>query len=264
MVMAMASPFSLTGQTALVVGGTSGLGLAIAAALLAAGATVVVASSSESKVAEAVGTLSRGTHGDGSVDPTRSARGLVMDVLSEDSMLAGFASLPALHILVYAAGVISRGPAESVPLSEWRRVMDVNVTGAFSACQKAFPLLKAGGGCIVLISSLGAFVGLSDVTAYGVSKAGVSQLTKSLANDWAKHGIRVNAIAPGFVPTALNREALLSTPRGDAVLRATPQGRFGEASEIAGAAVYLASGAASFTTGAIIPVDGGFLCRGLP
>ena len=256
--------FALTGRVALVTGGTSGIGLAIARALAAAGARVVVASSQPAKVEAAVAALGGAPHA-----------GLVVELQSEAAIAGCFAQLRALlggaplDCLVNAAGVISRAPAEGEAASAWRRVLDVNLTGAFLCCQHAFPLLRrpaaegGGGGAIVNVASLASTVALSDVTAYAVSKAGVAQLTRCLASDWARHGLRVNAIAPGWVPTDINRAALLGTPRGEWALRQTPLGRFGSADEMAGAVVYLLSDAASFTTGVVLPVDGGFLARGI-
>ena len=266
--------FALTGRTALVTGGTSGIGLAIAHALAAAGARVVVASSQPAKVAAAVAGLGGPPHA-----------GLVLDLQQGERAVAGcfeqlrglLAGAP-LDCLVNAAGVISRAPAEGESARSWQRVLDVNLTGAFLCCQHAFPLLRrpaggggggpgggpgGGGGAIVNVASLASTVALSDVTAYAVSKAGVAQLTRCLASDWARHGLRVNAIAPGWVPTDINRAALLGTPRGEWALRQTPLGRFGAADEMAGAVVYLLSDAASFTSGAVLPVDGGFLARGV-
>jgi NAD(P)-dependent dehydrogenase (short-subunit alcohol dehydrogenase family) len=143
-------------------------------------------------------------------------------------------------------------------------VIRINLTGLFLCCQAAGRIMKAqGGGAIINIASLTSYVALSEVTAYGASKAAVAQLTKSLANDWAQHGIRVNGIAPGVFPTPLNRKLLEGTPRGAFLLAHTPLGRFGNTEEIAGAAVYLASPAASYTSGEVIVVDGGFMARGV-
>src|SRR5712692_8077921 len=253
------SGFDLTGRVALVTGGTSGLGRAIAVGLAQAGATVVVGSRDQRKVTDAVAELA----GIGA-----GHSGLPLDVADPVSIEAAFRTITGesgrLDILVNAAGTIQRKDPLEVTLAEWEQVLRVNLTGTFLCCQLAARLMRdQGGGAIVNIASLTSFVGFSEVTAYGASKAGVAQLTRSLANDWARYGIRVNAIAPGVFPTPLNRGLLAGTSRGEWLQRHTPMERFGEPEEIAGAAVYLASPAASFTTGEVLVVDGGFLARGV-
>lgn len=254
--------FDLRGRSAFVTGGTSGIGLAIASLLARSGARVIVASSNQSKVDSAVTTLGGAPH-----------TGVIVELTDERSIEAAFEQLTTLlageplDFLVNAAGIISRAKAETESLANWKRVLDVNLTGAFLCSQHAFKLFRRShdvrGGAIVNVASLASSVALSDVTAYSVSKAGLAQLTKCLSNDWARHGIRVNAIAPGWIPTDINRKALLGTPRGEWALKQTPMERYGSADEIAGAALYLLSDAASFTNGAVIPVDGGFLARGI-
>lgn len=251
--------FDLTGRTALVTGGTSGIGKAIAIGLAQAGATVTVGSRTLERISETLGELAE-------VGPDHD--GLRLDVGDYESIDAAIAQVVErrgrLDILVNSAGITVRTPSLDVEMEEFERIIRTNYLGLFKCCQSAGRVMRdQGGGAIVNIASISAYYGWADVAAYSSSKAAVVNLTRSLANDWAKYQIRVNAIAPGVVPTSLNRSLIEGTPRGEWCRSHTPQNRFGEAHEIAGAAVYLASPAASFCTGEIIAVDGGFCARGV-
>jgi NAD(P)-dependent dehydrogenase (short-subunit alcohol dehydrogenase family) len=259
--MAIYSGFDVAGQVCFVVGGTSGIGRALAGGFARAGATVVVCSRDAARVERAVEELR--ALGGGACD------GLTADVMDEASLRGAFARLRQRHgrldTLVTAAGITKRVPSLEVSLEDWERIVRTNLTGTFLACQEAGRIMKdqAGGGSIITISSLTAFSAFSDVAAYSTSKAAVVELTRSLANDWARYGIRVNSIAPGVFPTDLNRALITGTPRGDQILARTPMGHFGDTQELVGAALYLASPAASYTTGHTMVVDGGFLVRGV-
>jgi len=169
-----------------------------------------------------------------------------------------------IDILINCAGTTKRGPTLTFSENDWDNIIETNLTGTLRGCQVfGEAMLARGYGRIINIASLSTFVALNEVAAYAASKAAVGSLTKTLAVEWSKHGVNVNAIAPGVFKTDLNRQLLESTPRGQEFLTRTPMGRFGKTDELVGAAIYLASDAASFVAGEIIAVDGGFLASGV-
>jgi NAD(P)-dependent dehydrogenase (short-subunit alcohol dehydrogenase family) len=252
----------VSGKACLVAGGTSGLGRAIARGLAEAGARVLVGSTSQGKVRAMEAELGQ-AHG-----------AVVLDFCDPESACAAVEAtvrrFGRIDALVNAAGVLHRAPAMYLSVEDFERVIRVNLTGSFVIAQAAGRVMREQSpgprglrGAIVNIASLSSFVSLSEVLAYGCSKSGVLGLTRGLANEWAAHGIRVNAIAPGVFPTDLNRPLIEGTERGRWFQRHTPLGRFGDADELVGAAIYLVSPAASFTTGETLVVDGGYLARGV-
>lgn len=250
---------ALTGRTAVVIGATSGIGRAIALGLADAGADVVPTgrradlAKEAAREVEARGRRSLATTAD--VSDANSLQALADRVIGE---------FGKVDILVNAAGRTTRRPTLEVSDAEWDEILDTNLTGMLRACRVfGRPMIEQRYGRIVNIGSLTSVVALYEVAAYGASKAGVAALTKSLAVEWAAHGVCVNAILPGVFRTALNEGLLDGTDRGRELLIRTPMRRFGQPEEVAGAAVFLASEAASFVTGHLLAVDGGFLASGV-
>jgi NAD(P)-dependent dehydrogenase (short-subunit alcohol dehydrogenase family) len=249
----------LNGKTAVVIGGTSGIGRAIAHGLAQAGADVVCSSRRLEQVEAAaveIEELGRKTiRAASDVSDRDSLRNLLSECV---------AAFGKVDILVNSAGRTKRAPTLDFPEEDWNAILETNLTGTLRACQIfGRHFIENGYGRIINIASLSTYVSLYEVAAYSASKAAVASLTKSLAIEWAKHGVNVNAIAPGVFKTDLNRQLLESTERGREFQMRTPMGRFGQVEELAGAAIFLASDAASFVTGEVLVVDGGFLASGV-
>jgi NAD(P)-dependent dehydrogenase (short-subunit alcohol dehydrogenase family) len=250
--------FDLAGQVAVVIGGTSGLGKAIALGLANAGADVIASSRSQLAV-EAIASEIRASG--------RETLPMVSDVTDRGSLQAlhnrVVEEFGNIHILVYAAGITQRIATVDCSEEMWERIMDVNLTGALR-CSQIFgrSMIARGYGRIIHIASLSTFVAFHEVAAYCASKAALGALTRSLAVEWGREGLCVNAIAPGIFPTELNRR-LLDSLRGHELLMRTPAHRFGNVDEVVSSALYLASPQSSFTNGQILTVDGGYMASGV-
>lgn len=255
----MPNCLDLTNRVAVVIGATSGIGRAIAIGLAEHGADVVPTGRRACLVEEAC----------------RAVEAVGVSTLRRETDVASRESVDALRdavlerfgrvdILVNAAGRTFKQPTSLVSEEEWSSLIDLNLSGALRACQAFYEPLKASGrGRIINITSLGSFLAFHEVTAYCAAKTALLSLTRSLACEWAKDGICVNAIAPGVFPTQMNGKIVNDTPRGRELLMRTPMARFGRPEELVGAAVLLASDGASFLTGQCIAVDGGYLASGV-
>ena len=250
--------FSLDGKTAVVTGSRRGIGRAIAEGLAAAGADIVGVSA---QMAEDGGETGAAVRALGRrFTPMRCDFADRASVAALAAELAGHT--PRIDILVNNAGTIRRAPAAEHPDADWYEVLEVNLSAQFVLSREVgATMLAHGGGKIIFTASLLTFQGGITVPGYAASKGGIGQLTKALANEWGSRGVNVNAIAPGYIRTA-NPEALQKDkPRHDAILDRIPAGRWGEAQDLAGAAVFLASPASDYVHGVVLPVDGGWLGR---
>jgi NAD(P)-dependent dehydrogenase (short-subunit alcohol dehydrogenase family) len=250
--------FDLHGRVAVVVGGTSGIGRAIAIGLADAGADVAATGRREAQIDEVAGAIeARGRRTVRAASDVGDAASLAR---MRDRCLEVFGKV---DIVVAAAGITKRVPSVEMAEADWQRIVDTNLTGMMRTYQTFAPAMIARRfGRLIGIGSIASFVGLHEVAAYTATKAAVAGLTRALAVEWAPHGIVVNAIAPGVFETDLNRE-ILKGPRGQEFLVRTPMRRFGRVDELVGAAVFLASDAASFVTGQLLAVDGGLLASGV-
>lgn len=253
------SRLELKDKVAVVVGGTSGIGLAIAKGMADAGADVIPTSRRMDVIETAAAEIEQRGRRSLRVASDVADRSSLQSVL--DAAVRAFGKV---DILVNSAGRTKRAPTIDFSESDWNDIIDTNLTGTLRAAQVfGRHMLERESGSIINIASLSTFVALYEVAAYSASKAAVASLTKSLAIEWGQRGVRVNAIAPGVFRTALNEKLLDETDRGREFLLRTPMKRFGNVDELAGAAIFLASDAASFVNGEVIAVDGGFLASGV-
>ncbi len=255
----MSFPWNLQGKVAIVTGGNGGIGLGMAQGLAAAGATVVIAARNTDKSAAAVKAITAA----GGI-----ASAIAVDVTEEAACQSMVASTVSQHgrldILINNAGINIRKPPQDYRLAEWHQILQTNLTSAFLCSQAAYPAMKRGsGGKIINIGSMMSIFGASFTTPYAASKGGIVQMTRALACAWAADNIQVNTVLPGWVDTELTQTARQDVAGlHERVLARTPAGRWGEAKDFAGIAVFLASAASDFVTGTAIPVDGGYSVQG--
>ncbi|MFN3746359.1 MAG: SDR family NAD(P)-dependent oxidoreductase [Hyphomicrobiaceae bacterium] len=251
--------FDLKGKVALVTGGNGGIGLGMAEGLASAGADIVIAARKVEKSRSAAAALAK-----------RGVRTGVVEVnVADDAscramVAAAVKQMGRVDILVNNAGINIRKPPEAYTVAEWREILSINLDGAFYCSQAVYPeMKKVGGGKIINIGSMMSLFGAPLTTAYAASKGGIVQMTRALATAWAKDGIQVNAILPGWIDTELTQRARIDIEGlNESVLQRTPAGRWGKPEDFAGIAVFLAAPASDFVTGTAIPVCGGFSIRG--
>lgn len=250
--------FDVQQKKIMVTGGSGGLGKSVAEGLLEAGAEVVVFGTSEKASQTEREFRQRGLN----------AHSVIGDLSEEAALTRCFEeALVALDgtidVLVNAAGILRRGRSEDFSIADWNTVMDLNLTATFLLSQLAARnmIQRGKGGKIINFASLVSFFGGQTVPAYAASKGGVAQLTKALCNDWAKYGINVNAIAPGYFNTPMNAASFDDEKRSSEIVGRIPLGRWGEPEDLKGIAIFLSSSASDYISGAVIPVDGGYLCK---
>jgi len=244
-----ASLFSLAGKRALVTGGTKGIGLAIGLALAEAGAEILVSGRHEAGLEAAAQNFA---------DAGLKCATVKLDVADTDSIAAGFARVGRLDVLVNNAGVEEVCASADVAPALWDRILGTNLKGAFFCAREAAKLMPAGG-AILNICSLASEVGIPRSAAYGASKSGLVGMTRALAAEWARLGIRVNGIGPGYFRTDMTETFYADEAWQAAMLPKIPMGRFGALEDLGGTAVYLCSGASAYVTGQVVYVDGGYL-----
>lgn len=247
--------FDLTGKKAIVTGASGGLGRGMAEGFHQVGAEVVIIDITDnvSSVADEIG--ASGTKVYGVKGNLKDREDLKRSFDEAIEKLGG-----SLDILVNCAGIQRRSKCEDFPIEDWDDVIEVNLTSVFELCQLAGRImLNKGKGKIINVASMLSFFGGYTVPAYAASKGGVAQLTKALSNEWARRGINVNAIAPGYMATSLNTALINDPTRNEKILARIPAGRWGQPEDIKGVIVFLASEASNYINGAIIPVDGGYL-----
>jgi NAD(P)-dependent dehydrogenase (short-subunit alcohol dehydrogenase family) len=245
--------FSVGQQVTLVCGGSRGIGRAMAEGFAARGAQVIIAGRESDTLAQTAKEISSGS---------KPVKPIVCDVARPDDISglveATLENFGRIDTLVSVAGVNTRMKAEEYSVDEYDRIMDINLRGSFILAQSVGKhMIERGSGCIINVDSLNTYAPLTGVTPYAMSKAGVLMMTRSLANEWGRHGVRVNSIAPGFFPTAISKKLWAQEKMRDWAEYNTPLGKLGDVKELVGTAVFLASDAAAFITGQTIRVDGG-------